>query len=252
MTELVPAEPNKSPVKSSAKKSFLGIKEQQEGQLNELLSQVAKKLMKDMVMGRVGFFHDKKTGELVTEVYSLDLKSQKHPQVHVWVWKHFVPDRDTLGSNFRILFEMFDHYPQNEVHDSTVRSVISIFQKWSDPQNSFGLSISGSNDRPISHKDKVNLLKGLLGTEVDEEKIAKHFGRPYHKGDFVSTAEDGWHIMHHDGKEIPNPESLEYRGQGRKVEDSSEYSAYWVRDLWSGKGSLLDSGPLPEPKKLKE
>ncbi len=247
MNEIVPSNPNQPPVKG---RSFLGIKERQEEELNEWLQKLVQKLATDMIKGRVGFWHDKKTGELVTEAYSLDLKSQKHPHVHVWVWKHFVPDRDKLGPNFRILFEMFDRYPQNEVHDSTVRSVISIFQRWSDPQNSFGLRISGSNDRPISHKDKVNLLKGLLGTEVDEGKIAKHFGRAYHKGDFVTTAEDGWRILHYDGKEIPAPELLEYRGQGRIPKSTSEYSAHWVRDLWFGKGSLLDSGQLPEPKQL--
>jgi len=214
--------------------------------LNELIVQVAQKLMKDMVMGRVGFFHDKITGQLVTEVYGVDLKSAKHPDISVRVWKHFVRDEDPIGSSFRIVFEIFDFQSQN----TDKSTMFSIVQKWDAPPGSFELKVH-HNDKPKSHKETINFLRDVLETEVDEKSIANHFGRPYHKGDFVDYAEDGWRIMHHDGKEIPDPDLLEFRGQGREFENHSKYSAYWVRDLWSGKGSLLDSGPLPEPKMLK-
>jgi hypothetical protein len=246
MSEITLTESNQLPAKIPARKSVLGIKERREQQLNELIKQVAQKLMKDMVMGRVGFFHDKKTGQLVTEVYGVDLKSSKHPNINVSVWKHFVRDEDPIGPSFRIVFNIWD----SQFPNTDKSTMFSIVQKWDTPPGSFELKVS-LNDKPKSHKETINFLRDVLETEVNEESVARHFGRPYHKGDFVNHAEDGWRMLHHDGKEIPDPDLLEYRGQIKTLEGSSEYSAYWMRDLLPEGVSLLDSGPLPEPKILK-
>ena len=253
MTELVPTNPNKLPDRTPAKKSFLRIQERQEEQLNELMRAVAQKLLTDMTRGRVSFFHDKKTGELLTEVYSVHLRSAKLPKLMVDVWKNFVPGKGFADPPIRLLMGIYDFQmddPKSKIPPSSLEQTMSLAQRWGAAKDDFELSFTNYG-KPLSHRDKINFLQDILTTEVDEEEIASHFGRPYHKGDSVTYADNGWRTYIHDGKEIPAfPDILESVGRRDiKSEDYPEFTEYWVRDLWSGR-SLLESGPLPEPKAL--
>lgn len=251
MTELVLADANKLPVKSPARKSFLGIKEHREKQLDELMKQVAQKLMTDMVKGRVSFFHDKKTGELLTEVYTINLKSAKLPDLEVKIWKDFVPGGGFGDPPSRLLMSIFEFQKKNSSASSLER-IMTLTQRWDAAEGEFELNF-GRGEKSLSHRGNINFLQDILATEIDEEKTAAYFGQPYHKGDFVSHADDGWIILHHDGKETPGfPELLHLRKEKIKDEGDSKHTAYWVRDLLPEGISLLDSGPLPEPKMLKE
>lgn len=194
---------------------FSGREKKERRELNDLMKQVAKKLTHDMHYGRVSFFSDKKTRLAQQEVYTIALTSVNHPDMDARIWKRFTPPKDTFGPSYRFIFEIWDfQYPTTEKSTK-----FSIAQHWNgDLEMRFN-----RDDKPISHREKVKFLTDVLETLVDKERLESYFGKPYQPGDSVSYT--GSHDLH-------------------------EHAAFWVRDLAPNSVSLLDSGPLVEPKML--
>ena len=214
-------EPEALPTRRKKLNPIAGIKkmtarkqELQETDIGRLTKEVARKLLEGISeKGMVSLFHDKETGELVTELYSAYFSSDELESVHVWAAREHVQKPGTFN---KIWLQIQEHLPAGQVG----YRVLHIEQGWDVEEGEYKTKFTrdvfkGGPNSNLSNREKIEFLNQLFASGVDEAQTERKFGAPYTPGGTRSSS---------------------------RPDDTSAHHAYWVRDI------SHQLAPLPSPR----
>ena len=178
--------------------------ELQEADISRLTEEVARKLLEGISeKGMVSLFHDKETGELITELYSAYFSSDEVESIHVWAARERIQKPSTFN---KIWLQIQEHLPAGQ----TGYRVLHIEQGWDMEDGEYKPRFTrdvfkGNPNSHLSNSEKIEFLKQLLASDVDEAQTERKFGAPYSPGGTRSSS--------------------------TRLDDTSVHNAYWVRDI---------------------
>lgn len=182
--------------------------ELQEQTLDALAQEAAKRLIEGIAeKGMVSLFHDRETGELITEMYSAFFGSSELQRVHVDVTRNHRRRNEALPGAVspKISISIIENL--GSIRQG--KRVAHIVHEWGMADGEYRTEfirdvLKGDPNKTLSTKEKSQFLQQLIDAEVDETETERKFGAPYTEGGTRSSNRPG---------------------------DTSVHHAYWVRDI---------------------